>query len=121
MIRRPPRSTLFPYTTLFRSRRRGYSPESIKNFIDSIGYTKFDALNDIALLESCVREDLNKKSCRVSAVLDPVKLVITNYPEGQMEELEAINNPENENDGTHTIEFTRNLWKIGRASCRERV
>lgn len=96
--------------TLCGMRRRGYSPESIKNFIDSIGYTKFDALNDIALLESCVREDLNKKSCRVSAVLDPVKLVITNYPEGQMEELEAVNNPENENDGTHTIEFSRNLW-----------
>src|SRR3712207_2344675 len=72
--------------TLCGMRRRGYSPEIIKNFIDSIGYTKFDALNDIALLESCVREDLNKKSCRVSAVLDPVKLVITNYPEGQRSE-----------------------------------
>lgn len=75
-------------------RRRGYSPESIRMFIDSIGYTKFDALNDMALLEASVREDLNKKACRVSAVLDPVKLVITNYPEGETEEMEAINNPE---------------------------
>ena len=62
-------------------RRRGYSPESIRAFIDSIGYTKFDALNDMALLEAAVRNDLNKKATRVSAVLDPVKLIITNYPE----------------------------------------
>ena len=81
--------------TLCGMRRRGYSPESIRMFIDSIGYTKFDALNDMALLEASVREDLNKKACRVSAVLDPVKLVITNYPEGESEEMEAINNPEN--------------------------
>ena len=96
--------------TLCGMRRRGYSPESIRNFIDSIGYTKFDALNDIALLESCVREDLNKRAFRVSAVLDPVKLVITNYPEDLKEELVAINNPENEDDGTHTITFSKNLW-----------
>ena len=96
--------------TLCGMRRRGYSPESIRKFIDSIGYTKFDALNDMALLEAAVREDLNKKAIRVSAVLDPVKLVITNYPEGQTEEMEAINNPENEADGTHTITFSRNLW-----------
>ena len=96
--------------TLCGMRRRGYSPESIRKFIDSIGYTKFDALNDIALLEAAVRDDLNKKAIRVSAVLDPVKLVITNYPEGQTEEMEAINNPENEADGTHTITFSRNLW-----------
>ena len=80
--------------TLCGMRRRGYSPESIRNFIDSIGYTKFDALNDVALLEAAVRDDLNKKATRVSAVLDPVKLVITNYPEGKTEEMEAINNPE---------------------------
>ena len=91
-------------------RRRGYSSQSIRNFIDSIGYTKFDALNDYALLEAAVRDDLNKKACRVSAVLNPVKLIITNYPEGQTEELEAINNPENENDGTHKITFSRELW-----------
>ena len=96
--------------TLCGMRRRGYSPESIRKFIDSIGYTKFDALNDMALLEAAVRDDLNKKAIRVSAVLDPVKLVITNNPEGQTEEMEAINNPENEADGTHTITFSRNLW-----------
>ncbi|MBQ8047042.1 MAG: glutamine--tRNA ligase/YqeY domain fusion protein [Prevotella sp.] len=96
--------------TVSGMRRRGYSPESIRNFIDSIGYTKFDALNDVALLEAAVREDLNKKSTRVSAVLNPVKLVITNYPEGQTEEMEAVNNPENEADGTHAITFSRNLW-----------
>ena len=96
--------------TLCGMRRRGYSPESIRKFIDSIGYTKFDALNDMALLEAAVRDDLNKKAVRVSAVLDPVKLVITNYPEGKTEEMEAINNPENEADGTHTITFSRNLW-----------
>lgn len=96
--------------TVCGMRRRGYSAESIRNFIDSIGYTKFDALNDYALLEAAVRDDLNKRACRVSAVLNPVKLVITNYPEGQTEEMEAINNPENEADGTHTITFSKNLW-----------
>ena len=104
--------------TLCGMRRRGYSPESIRKFIDSIGYTKFDALNDMALLEAAVRDDLNKKAIRVSAVLDPVKLVITNYPEGKTEELEAINNPENEADGTHTITFSKNLW-IERADFME--
>ena len=96
--------------TLCGMRRRGYSPESIRGFIDSIGYTKFDALNDMALLEASVREDLNKRACRVSAVINPVKLVITNYPEGQTEEMSCVNNPENEADGTHTITFSRNLW-----------
>ena len=96
--------------TLCGMRRRGYSPESIRKFISSIGYTKFDALNDMALLEAAVREDLNLKAIRVSAVLNPVKLVITNYPESQTEEMEAINNPENEADGKHTITFSRNLW-----------
>jgi len=96
--------------TLCGMRRRGYSPESIRNFIKSIGYTKFDALNDMALLEAAVREDLNKRAIRVSAVINPVKLVITNYPDGQTEEMEAINNPENEADGTHTITFSKNLW-----------
>ncbi|MBW4768504.1 glutamine--tRNA ligase/YqeY domain fusion protein [Hoylesella nanceiensis] len=96
--------------TLCGMRRRGYSPESIRNFIDSIGYTKFDALNDMALLEAAVRDDLNKKAIRVSAVLNPIKLVITNYPEGEIEQLEAVDNPEDENSKTHTIAFSKNLW-----------
>ena len=96
--------------TICGFRRRGYSPESIIKFIDKIGYTKLDALNDMALLESVVREDLNSRAIRVSAVLDPVKVVITNYPEGKTEQLTAINNPENEADGTHTVEFSREIW-----------
>ena len=91
-------------------RRRGYSPEAVRKFIDMIGYTKFDALNDYAMLEAAAREDLNARSLRVSAVLNPVKLVITNYPEGQTEEMEAQNNPECEADGKHTITFSRELW-----------
>ena len=96
--------------TVCGMRRRGYSPQSIRKFIDSIGYTKFDALNDMALLEAAVREDLNMRATRVSAVLNPVKLVITNYPEDKTEEMVAVNNPENEAEGTHTITFSRNLW-----------
>ena len=96
--------------TVCGMRRRGYSAQSIRDFIDSIGYTKFDALNDYALLEAAVRNDLNKRACRVSAVLNPVKLVITNYPEGKTEEMVAVNNPENEADGTHCITFSRELW-----------
>ena len=91
-------------------RRRGYSPEAERKFVDMIGYTKFDALNDYAMLEAAAREDLNARSLRVSAVLNPVKLIVTNYPEGQTEEMEAVNNPENEADGTHTITFSRELW-----------
>ncbi len=96
--------------TICGLRRRGFSPESLRNFIDKIGYTKIDALNDMALLESVVRDDLNSRALRVSAVLDPVKVVLTNYPEGQTEQLEAINNPECEADGTHEVEFSRELW-----------
>lgn len=96
--------------TLCGFRRRGYSPESIRKFIDKIGYTTYDALNEFSLLESAVREDLNIRATRVSAVLDPVKLIITNYPEGQVEEMEAINNPEDETTGSHIIEFSRELW-----------
>ena len=96
--------------TICAFRRRGYSPESIVNFIDKIGYTTYDALNDFALLESAVREDLNQRATRVSAVVNPVKLIITNYSEGQVEELEAVNNPEHPEDGTHIIEFSRELW-----------
>lgn len=96
--------------TLCGIRRRGYSPQSISKFIDKIGYTKYDALNDISLLESAVREDLNSRATRVSAVINPVKLIVTNYPEGKVEELQAINNPEDPESGTHTIEFSRELW-----------
>ena len=96
--------------TLCGFRRRGYTPESIRNFVDKIGYTTYDALNDFALLESSIREDLNARATRVSAVLNPVKCIITNYPEGQVEELEAVNNPEKPEEGTHKIEFSRELW-----------
>ncbi|MBO5795250.1 MAG: glutamine--tRNA ligase, partial [Bacteroides sp.] len=96
--------------TICGFRRRGYSPESIHKFIDKIGYTTYDALNEFALLESALREDLNERATRVSAVLNPVKLIITNYPEGQVEALEAINNPERPEEGSHTIEFSRELW-----------
>ncbi|MBQ8937886.1 MAG: glutamine--tRNA ligase/YqeY domain fusion protein [Bacteroidaceae bacterium] len=96
--------------TICAFRRRGYSPESIVKFIDKIGYTTYDALNDFALLESAVRDDLNQRATRVSAVVNPVKLIITNYPEGQVEELVAVNNPECPEEGTHTIEFSRELW-----------
>ena len=96
--------------TICGFRRRGYSPEGIKAFIDKIGYTKFDALNQMSLFESAVRDDLNKRAQRVSAVLNPVKLIITNFPEDAVEVYQAQNNPENEADGTHEIEFSRELW-----------
>ncbi len=91
-------------------RRRGYTPESIRNFADRIGVAKRDNVIDVALLEHSIREDLNKKAPRVMGVLDPVKLVITNYPEGQTEELEAINNPEDESAGTRMLPFSRELY-----------
>jgi len=96
--------------TICGFRRRGYSPEGILSFIDKIGYTKFDALNEMSLFESAVRDDLNKRAQRVSAVLDPLSLVITNFPEGETEVYTAQNNPENPEDGTHEIEFSRKLW-----------
>ena len=96
--------------TICGYRRRGYSPESILNFINKIGYTTFDALNEIELLERAVREDLNSRSTRVSAVIDPLKVVITNYPADTTEELTAVNNPEKPEEGTHTITFSRELW-----------
>ncbi len=91
-------------------RRRGYSPESIRKFINMIGYTKYDALNDYSMLEAAAREDLNNRALRLSAVLDPVKLIVTNYPDGVSEEMLAVNNPENEAEGTHSITFSRELW-----------
>ena len=96
--------------TLCGLRRRGYSPESIRKFVDKIGYTTYEAINELALLESVVREDLNTRATRVSAILDPVKLIITNYPEDKVEVLESVNNPEDPESGTHTIEFSRELW-----------
>lgn len=96
--------------TICGLRRRGYSPQAIRKFIDMIGYTKFDALNDYEMLEAAAREDLNQRALRVSAVLNPVKLIITNYPENQIEQLESVNNPENLEEGSHTITFSRELW-----------
>ena len=96
--------------TICGYRRRGYSPESIRKFIDMIGYTKYEALKDVSLLEAAVREDLNTRATRVSAVLNPVKLIITNYPENTVEQMEAINNPEDPEAGSHMIEFSRELW-----------
>lgn len=96
--------------TICGYRRRGYTPESIRSFIDKIGYTKYDGIIDVALLEHAVREDLNKRATRVSGVIDPVKLVITNYPEDKVEQMTAVNNPEDELAGTHTIPFARELY-----------
>ncbi|MBR5240771.1 MAG: glutamine--tRNA ligase/YqeY domain fusion protein [Muribaculaceae bacterium] len=96
--------------TICGLRRRGYTPESIRGFVDRIGYTKYDGLISVSLLEHSIREDLNKNATRVSAVINPVKLVITNYPEGEVEYVEMENNPEQENSGTHKMPFTRELY-----------
>ena len=97
--------------TICGLRRRGYTPESIKNFIQKIGYTKYDGIISVSLLEHSIREDLNKTATRVSAVLNPVKLIITNYPENKVEYLETENNPEDPEAGTHQIPFTRELYR----------
>jgi len=96
--------------TISGLRRRGYTPESIRNFSERIGVTKVDGTIDVAFLEYSLREDLNKKANRVMGVLDPLKVVITNYPEGQTEEIEAINNPEDPDAGTHKVAFTKELY-----------
>ncbi len=96
--------------TLCGLRRRGYTPSAIKEFINKIGYTKYEALNHIELLEHSVREDLNKTATRVSAVQNPVKLILTNYPEDKTEMMEMDNNPEDLSEGTHQMPFTRELW-----------
>jgi len=96
--------------TISGLRRRGYTPASIRNFSDRIGVTKVDGIIDVALLEHSIREDLNKNAQRVMGVLNPLKVVITNYPEGQVEELEAVNNPENPDAGTRTVPFTREIY-----------
>ena len=96
--------------TICGLRRRGYTPQSIKNFLDDIGYTKYEALNDIDLLEHNIREDLNKNANRVCAVINPVKVVITNYPEDKVEMLAMDNNPEQEDAGTHEMPFCREIY-----------
>ncbi|KGO92723.1 glutamine--tRNA ligase/YqeY domain fusion protein [Flavobacterium subsaxonicum] len=97
-------------STISGMRRRGYTPASIRNFANTIGIAKRQNLIDVSLLEFCVREDLNKTAPRVMAVLDPVKLIITNYPEGQEEWLEAENNPEDESAGFREVPFSRELY-----------
>lgn len=96
--------------TISGMRRRGYTPASIRNFIDRIGYTKYEALNSVSLLEHAVREDLNKIATRVMAVINPIKVVITNYPEDKVEMVEMENNPEQENSGTHPMPFSREIY-----------
>ncbi|MDO4695636.1 glutamine--tRNA ligase/YqeY domain fusion protein [Porphyromonas sp.] len=96
--------------TLCGLRRRGYTPRSIRNFVDKIGYTKYDGTIDIALLEHAVRDDLNEVAERASVVIDPIKLIITNYPDGKVEYMPSVNNPQDENSGTHDIAFSRELY-----------
>lgn len=104
--------------TICGLRRRGYTPESIRSFINKIGYTKYEALNDVSLLEAAVREDLKPRATRVCAILDPIKLVITNYPEGTTEDLVMENNPDNETAGTRVVPFGREVY-IERGDFRE--
>jgi glutaminyl-tRNA synthetase len=96
--------------TISGLRRRGYTPESIRNFCERIGVAKRDSVVDIALLEYCIREDLNKKALRVMAVLKPLKVIIENYPEGETEELECLNNPEDPSMGTRSVPFSREIY-----------
>jgi len=96
--------------TICGLRRRGYTPESLRNFADIIGIAKRDQLIDVALLEFCLREDLNKRSNRVMTVVNPIKLILDNYPEGQVEELEAVNNPEDPEAGFRKVQFSRELY-----------
>ncbi len=104
--------------TIAGLRRRGFTPESIRNFCKRVGVTKFDGFTDIALLEHCLREELNKTAPRAMAVLDPVKVVIENFPAGQVEWVDAINNPEDPAAGTRSIPFSRELY-IERDDFRE--
>ncbi len=104
--------------TICGLRRRGYTPESIRAFINKIGYTKYEALNDVSLLEAAAREDLKPRATRVCAILDPIKLVITNYPEGTTEDLVMENNPDNETAGTRIVPFGREVY-IERGDFRE--
>lgn len=96
--------------TISGMRRRGYTPASIRNFIDTIGYTKYEALNSVSLLEHAVRDDLNRIATRGMAVLNPLKVVITNYPAGKVETVEMENNPEDATAGTHSMPFSREIY-----------
>jgi len=96
--------------TLCGLRRRGYTPESIRRFVDLIGYTKVEAINDVSLLEYAIREDLNKRAPRVFGVINPLKVIITNYPEGATENMEILNNPEDETQGTRLVPFSREIY-----------
>jgi glutaminyl-tRNA synthetase len=96
--------------TIAGLRRRGYTPEAIRSFVAQIGIAKTDSMVDIAFLEYCLREDLNKRALRVMAVLKPLKLIIENWDESKQEELEAVNNPEDPSAGTRRITFSRELW-----------
>jgi glutaminyl-tRNA synthetase len=96
--------------TICGLRRRGFTPESLRNFAERIGVAKRENIIDVSLLEFCVREDLNKKAVRILGVLNPVKVVITNYPEGREEELDAINNPEDESAGKRKMPFSREIY-----------
>jgi glutaminyl-tRNA synthetase len=104
--------------TLAGLRRRGYTPEAIRDFSERVGVAKANSVVDLALLEHCVREDLNRRAARAMAVLRPVRLVIENYPEGQVEELEAVNNPEDPSMGVRKVPFSRVLW-VERDDARE--
>jgi glutaminyl-tRNA synthetase len=104
--------------TLAGLRRRGYTPEAIRDFSERVGVAKANSVVDLALLEHCVREDLNRRAARTMAVLRPVRLVIENYPEGQVEELEAVNNPEDPSMGVRKVPFSRVLW-VERDDVRE--
>ena len=96
--------------TISGLRRRGYTPAAIRNFCKEIGVTKFNSTTELAVLENAVRADLNQHALRVMAVLDPLKVVITNYPEGEVEQLDAVNNPEDESAGTRKVPFSRELF-----------
>ena len=104
--------------TISGMRRRGYTPAAVRKFCETIGITKHNSLSDVALLEHAVRDDLNKTSSRFMAVLDPVRLVIENYPEGQVDELDAVNNPEEPSAGTRKVPFSKTLL-IERADFME--
>lgn len=97
-------------STLSGMRRRGYPPEAIRSFVEKVGLTKQNSLSDFALLEFEVRNYLNKVALRKMAVLDPLKVIVTNYPEGESEKVSVLNNPENEDDGTRELNFTREFW-----------
>ncbi len=104
--------------TLSGMRRRGYTPEAIRAFCEKVGVTKYNSVTDFALLEHCLREDLNQRALRYMAVLDPIKVVITNYPEGQVDELDAVNNPADPAAGTRQVPFSRELY-VERADFME--